>query len=98
MEHPIRLKPGIECARLPREAMFVASPRKVDTMLPRAAERTLPRDNFERVEPNRSCSLSRGKGISVCCALSVEAFLWRQSTAARGCRASMLDTNAVINA
>jgi hypothetical protein len=25
----------IDCARLPREAMFVALPRKVDTMLPR---------------------------------------------------------------
>jgi hypothetical protein len=58
------LKQGIDCARLPREAMFVALPRKVDTMLPRA--------NLTRVEPNRSGSLSRGKGISVCCALSVE--------------------------
>jgi hypothetical protein len=63
------LKPGIDCARLPREAVFVALPRKVDTMLPRAAERTLP-----RVEPNRSGYLSRGKGISVCRALSVVAF------------------------
>jgi hypothetical protein len=59
--HP--LKPGIDCARLPREAMFVALPRKVDTMLPSAAERTLPRANLPRVEPNRSGSLSRGKGI-----------------------------------
>jgi hypothetical protein len=25
----------IDCARLPREAMFVALPRKIDTMLPR---------------------------------------------------------------
>jgi hypothetical protein len=71
------VKPGINCARLPREAMFVALPRKVDTMLPRAAERTLPRPNFARVEPNRSGSLSCGKGISVSCPLSVEAFLWR---------------------
>jgi hypothetical protein len=31
------IKQGIDC-----EAMFVALPRKVDTMLPRAAERTLP--------------------------------------------------------
>jgi hypothetical protein len=52
--------------------MFGALPRKVDTMLPRAAERTLA-----RVEPNRSISLSRGKGISVCCGLSVETVLWR---------------------
>jgi hypothetical protein len=37
------LKSGIDCARLPREAMFVALPRKVETMLLRAAERTLPR-------------------------------------------------------
>jgi hypothetical protein len=57
--------------------MFVALPRKFDTMLPRAAERTLPRANLARVEPNLSGSLSRGKGISVCCALSVETVLWR---------------------
>jgi hypothetical protein len=43
-----RLRPGIDCARLPREAMFVAVPRKVDTMLPRA--------NLARVERNRSGS------------------------------------------
>jgi hypothetical protein len=47
-----------------REAMFVALPRKVDTMFPRA--------NLTRAEPNRSGSLSRCKGTSVCCALSVE--------------------------
>jgi hypothetical protein len=70
-------KQGIDCARLPREAMFVALPRKVDTMLPRTAELTLPRANLARVEPNRSGSLSRGKGISVCCALPVETVLWR---------------------
>jgi hypothetical protein len=29
--------PGIDCARLSREAMFVALPRKVDTMLPRVS-------------------------------------------------------------
>jgi hypothetical protein len=29
------LKPLIDCARLPREAMFVALPLEVDTMLPR---------------------------------------------------------------
>jgi hypothetical protein len=52
-----------------REAMFVALSRKVDTMLPRA--------NLARVEPNRSGYLSRGKEISVCCALSVEKVLWR---------------------
>jgi hypothetical protein len=66
------LKPGVDWARLPREAIFVALPRKVDTMLPRAAERTLPLANLARLEPNRNGSLSRGKGISVCCALSVE--------------------------
>jgi hypothetical protein len=49
--------------------MLVALPRKFDSMLPRA--------NLGRVEPNRSGSLSRGKGISVCCALSVETVLWR---------------------
>jgi hypothetical protein len=70
-------KPGIDCVRLPREAMFVALPRKVDTMLLRAAERTLPRANLARVEPYRSISLSRDKGISVCCAPSVETALWR---------------------
>jgi hypothetical protein len=47
--------------------MFVALPRKVDTMLPRVAERTMPRSNLARVEPNLSGSLSRGKGISLCC-------------------------------
>jgi hypothetical protein len=47
--------------------MFVALPRKVDTMLGRA--------NLARVEPNLSGSLSSGKGISVCCALSVETVL-----------------------
>jgi hypothetical protein len=73
----IDLKPGIDCARLPREAMFGALPFKVDSMLPRAAERTLPRANVARVEPHRSGSLSRGKGLSVCCALSVEMVLWR---------------------
>jgi hypothetical protein len=26
----VTFKPGIDCARLPREAMFVALPRKVD--------------------------------------------------------------------
>jgi hypothetical protein len=60
-------KPGIDCVQLPREAMFVALPRKVDTMLPRT--------NLARVQPNWSGSLSRGKGISVCCALSVETVL-----------------------
>jgi hypothetical protein len=29
------LKPGIDCARLPLEAVFVSLPRKVDTTLPR---------------------------------------------------------------
>jgi hypothetical protein len=75
--HQRHLKPGIDCARLPREAMFVAVPRKVDTILPRAAERTLPRANVARIEPNRTGSLSRGKRISVCCAISVETVLWR---------------------
>jgi hypothetical protein len=54
------IKPGIDCARLPREAMFIALPRKVDTMLLRAVERTLPRAKLALVEPNRSGSLSRG--------------------------------------
>lgn len=70
------LKPGIDCARLPHEAMFIALPRKVNTMLLRAAELTLLRTNLARVEPNRSGSLSGGKGISVCCALSDETVLW----------------------
>jgi hypothetical protein len=48
--------------------MFVALPLKVDAMLPRA--------NLARVEPNRSGPLSRGKGISMCCALSVETIFW----------------------
>jgi hypothetical protein len=54
----VPLEPGIDCAQLPREAMFVALHRKVDTMLPRT--------NWPRVEPNRSGSLSRGEGISAC--------------------------------
>jgi hypothetical protein len=41
------------------------------------AEQTLPRANLARVEPNRSGSLSRSKGISLCCALSVETVFWR---------------------
>jgi hypothetical protein len=36
----------------------------------------LPRANLAHVEPNRSCFLSRDKGILVCCALSVETVLW----------------------
>jgi hypothetical protein len=76
----LNLKPGIDCTRLPREAMFVALPRKVDTILPRGAERKLPRSNLARVEPNRSGSLSRGKEISVCCVLSVETVLWRRNS------------------
>jgi hypothetical protein len=71
----LNLKPGIDCARLPREAMLVAVPRKVYTILPHAAEQTLSRANLACVEPNRSGSLSRGKVISVCCALSVETAL-----------------------
>jgi hypothetical protein len=89
------IKPGIDCVRLPREAVFVALPPKVDTMLPRAAERTLQRANLARVEPNWSGSLSRGKGISVCCALSVETVLRRSGVSFA---ASMLDTNTVIKA
>jgi hypothetical protein len=51
--------------------MFVALPREVDTMLPRAAERTLLRANLKRVEPDRSGSLSRGKmDFSVLCSFS----------------------------
>jgi hypothetical protein len=90
----------MDCARLPREEMFVALPRKVDTMLPCSAERTLPRANLARVEPSRSGSLSRGKETSI------ETVLWRsgvfltaqeqrRSTAASGRRASMLDMNTV---
>jgi hypothetical protein len=56
--------------------MFVALPRKVNTTLTRAAERTLPRANLARVKPNRNGSLSRSKG-TVCCALSVETVVWR---------------------
>jgi hypothetical protein len=37
----VRIKPGIDCAQLPREAVFVDLPRKVDSMLPRGAP--LPR-------------------------------------------------------
>jgi hypothetical protein len=56
------VEPGIACVRLPREAMYVALPRKVDTMLPRAAERTLPHANLARVEPNQSgfCPAAEG--------------------------------------
>jgi hypothetical protein len=72
----VTLRSGIDCSRLPRQAMFVVLPRKVDTIYTRAAERTLQRPNLARVEPNRSGSLSRGKGISVCYALSVERVLW----------------------
>jgi hypothetical protein len=74
------LKLGIDCARLPREAIFVALPRKVDTMLPSTAEWTLPRGNLGRVEPNRSGSLPRGKGISVYCALSAKTVSWRRNS------------------
>jgi hypothetical protein len=41
------VKPDIDCARLPREAMVVALPRKVDTILLRAAVFVLPRANLE---------------------------------------------------
>jgi hypothetical protein len=67
----IDLKPRIDCARLPREAMFVALPRKIDTMLPRAAERTLPRANLPRIESNRSgFFVPRQRDISVLCSFS----------------------------
>jgi hypothetical protein len=56
--------------------MFVALPRKVETMFLRAAEQTLSHANLVRVEPNRSGSLTRGKGISVFCARSVETVVW----------------------
>jgi hypothetical protein len=49
--------------------MFVALPRKVDAMLPRA--------NLACVEPYLNDSLSCGKGISLYCALSVETVLCR---------------------
>jgi hypothetical protein len=71
------VEPGIDCARLPREAMFSALPRKVHTMLPRAAERTLPRANLARVEPNRSgSSFPRQRDFSVLCSF-IETVLWR---------------------
>jgi hypothetical protein len=54
--------------RLLREAVFIALPLKVSTMLLRA--------NLVHVEPNWSGSLSCVKGISVCFALSVETVLW----------------------
>jgi hypothetical protein len=87
-------KPGIDCALLPLEAVFVALPRKVDTMLPRATERTLPRTNLARVEPNRSDFCPAAKGFQ-CAVLfkSRRSCVW--GTASRGCRASMLDTNTV---
>jgi hypothetical protein len=69
------LKPGIDCARLPREAVFVALRRKVHTML--------PCENLARVELNRSGFLSRGKGISVCCAPSVETVLCLRDSVTR---------------
>jgi hypothetical protein len=76
---PRSLKPGINCARLPREAMFVSLPRKVNTMLPRA--------NLARVEPNRSGSLSpRQRDFSVLCSFSWDGLAsegQRRSTAAR---------------
>jgi hypothetical protein len=75
------VKPGIDWARLPRQAMFVALPRKVDTMLLHAVERTLPRSSLARVEQNWSGTLSRVKGISVCCALSVETISWLRNSA-----------------
>jgi hypothetical protein len=57
------VKQGIDCARPQREAMFVALPRKVDTMLPPAAEQILSHVNLARVEQNRSSSLFRVKGL-----------------------------------
>jgi hypothetical protein len=67
----IDIKPGIDCARLPGDAMFVALPRKVDTMLPHAAERTLPRTNLARVEPNwRGFLVPRTRHFSVLCSYS----------------------------
>jgi hypothetical protein len=60
--------------------MFVALPHKVDTMLLHAAEQTLLRMDLVRVEPNWSGSLSRGKGISVGCSLSVETILWLRNS------------------
>jgi hypothetical protein len=84
-EGRVEEEPGIDCERLPCESMFVTLPRKVDTILPRRAERTLPRANLAIEELNRSGSLSRSKRISVCCAHSVET-VWELK---------MLDTNTV---
>jgi hypothetical protein len=69
-----RLKPGIDCVRLPR---------KFDIMLPRAAEPGRPRTKLASVEPHRSTSSSRGIGISACCALSVEIVLWSSGISLR---------------
>jgi hypothetical protein len=60
---PSCLKPGIDCSRLPPEAVFVALPRKVDTMLPRAAERTLSHANL-------ALSSQIGAVFSVLCSFS----------------------------
>jgi hypothetical protein len=75
----VKSEPDIDYARLSREAMFVALPRKVDTMLPRAAVFILPRANLAYVESNFSGFLSCGKEISVCCGLSFETVLWRSA-------------------
>jgi hypothetical protein len=93
------IKPGIDCTQLLRKAMFVALPRKVNTMLPCAAEWTLPRANLAHIEPNWSgFFVPRQRDVSVLCSFSSDSLVseeQRRSTAAPGCRPSMLDTNTV---
>jgi hypothetical protein len=88
------LKPGIDCMRLPREAIFFVLPRKVDTILPRALQNEHCRAPTWRVSSQIGAVLCpAAKGFQLRRSCGIPMFLsQRRSTAARGRRASMLDT------
>jgi hypothetical protein len=55
---------------MPRVAMFVALPRKVDTMLPRAAQQTLPRELGAHRAKSERFFVPRQRDFSVLCSFS----------------------------
>jgi hypothetical protein len=93
------VKPGIGCARLPREAMFVALPRKVDDILPRERKNEHCRARTWRVSSQIGAVLCpAAKGFQLRRSCGVPVLLSREEQRRATAAASMLDTNTVINA